>query len=200
MLHYYDNAVAADLAKALDPSSEVNKIVKVMEPDGIIPLIAQMKEDQIDFPLVCLFRNSEVPISTDQINFTRVNKGVPTGYDPDTNNIYLEKAIPVELGYKLVILSTNTADADEFAKEILFRYSSVFFITMDLPYEVDRQVRFGITIEPGSSITKDSGVLEYIQGGTLYQTTISLKCQGAVLLSYTPKHVQRLVYTAVETK
>lgn len=190
MLYLYDNALAKNLSESIDCSSEANSIVKVIEPEGVTDLMAQIQEDRVSFPLICLFRNEDNPIDTARTNFTQMKRGIPISFDNDKNNMYYEKAIPIELGYTLTILTTNTADMDEIVKELMFKYMSEYFISIDLPYEADRKIRFGVQIDE-NSITKKSGSLQYLKEGALYQTQIGLKCDGAVLLSYTPRHFQR---------
>lgn len=190
MLYLYDNALAKNLSESIDCSSEANSIVKVIEPEGVTDLMAQIQEDRVSFPLICLFRNEDNPIDTTRTNFTQMKRGIPVSFDNNKNNIYYEKAIPIELGYTLTILTTNTADMDEIVKELMFKYMSEYFISIDLPYEADRKLRFGVQIDE-NSITKKSGSLQYLKEGSLYQTQIGLKCDGAVLLSYTPRHLQR---------
>lgn len=190
MLYLYDNALAKNLSESIDCSSEANSIVKVIEPEGVTDLMAQIQEDRVSFPLICLFRNEDNPIDTARTNFTQMKRGIPVSFDNNKNNMYYEKAIPIELGYTLTILTTNTADMDEIVKELMFKYMSEYFISIDLPYEADRKIRFGVQIDE-NSITKKSGSLQYLKEGSLYQTQIGLKCDGAVLLSYTPRHLQR---------
>ena len=191
MLYLYDEAIASDLSRCIDPESGANSQVKVIGPEGVLPIIAQMQEDKVKFPLICLFRN-DAPIDTRRTNFTARKKGVATVVDPQTHMIYYEKVMPVILSYDLTILATRTVDMDEIVKELLFHFSSVYFLTIkNLPYESNRSLRFGVRVNP-DSIKRTSGAVEYIQGGTLYQTQMTLECDGAVLLSYTPKHLERV--------
>lgn len=191
MIYCFDNAICNDLSSAIAEGSGLNDVVKVMDKAGIIQLIAQIKEDQVSFPVVCLIRHPETPIDTDRANFTRIHKGTAACYDPVTHNVYYEKAIPIKLEYDLTVLATNTADRDELVREVLFRYTNTYFIDMDLPYEADRKLRFGVAIS--GDVTSDSGSFEYISSGALYQAIIPLRCEGAVLLSYTPRHIERTV-------
>lgn len=199
MLYVYDKAIQQDLANCIDPRSDANDIVKVIGPEGILPLIAQMQQDRIKFPLVCLIRNPDTPIDTSRTNFSMQHKGIPRGYNSEKNEMYLERSLPIQLSYTLNVLATNTVDADEFTKELLFRYTQIYFITANVKYDIERKLRFGVMIEPGS-VKKDSGALEYIDGGKLYQTSMNLICQGAVLLSYVPKHVERIAQPKIEVR
>ena len=191
MLYLYDQAIQKDIASVIAVESGLNDIVKVIDKAGVVQLVAQMKEDQIKFPIICLTRHPDTPIDTQRSNFTRIHKGVAACYDPVTHNIYYEKAIPIRLEYDMTVLATNTADRDELVREIMFRYTNTYFIDMDLPYEADRKMRFGVVIS--GDVTSDSGSFEYLSTGALYQAIIPLRCEGAVLLHYTPKHIERTV-------
>jgi hypothetical protein len=193
MLWVYDNAIVNDLINCIDPNSGANSTVRLMGEDGIMGVYAQLQEDKITFPAIFLQRHDETPIDQTRFNFTRLHKGVPAVYDPKANNIYLEKALPIELKYDLHVLTTNTVDMDEVMRELLFRYSAMYYLQAEIPYESKRTIRFGIAINPGVPIQKKSGTSQYIETGTLYESIIELDCQGAVLISYTPRHMQGII-------
>lgn len=199
MLYLYDQVIAEDLSRCIDPDSGAETHVKVIGPEGVLPVIAQIQEDKIKFPLLCLFRNDST-IDTRRTNFTAMKFGVATVVDPTTHMIYSEKVMPINLSYELTVLATNTVDMDEIIKELLFHYSNTYFMTIkSLPYESNRSLKFGVVVD-AESIKKTSGALEYIQGGALYQTQLTLNCEGAVYLSYTPKHLLRYGDTEIIAK
>ena len=191
MIYLYDDAIALDLKKSFDPQNIGSPVVKVIDAERGLDLVAQDSEDKITFPIVALTRYPDTPIDTDRYNFTRAHRGVAAVIDKETNNLYYEKAIPIKLQYDLTVLATNTADRDELVKELLFKYTNQYFITFTLPYECKRPVRFGVIIDRDNSIESKSGTIEYLNSGTVYQTIIPLKCEGCVLVSYTPAHLQR---------
>lgn len=193
MLWIYDDAIVKDLSNCINPDGGASNAVKMMGEDGIMGVFAQIQEDKIKFPIIFVERNSETPLDSKRFNFTRLHKGVPAVYDPEKNNLYLEKAIPIELKYRVHVLTTNTADMDEMVRELIFRYASMYYITTEVPYESNRKIRFGIGINPDTSISRKSGNSEYISSGTLYESIFEFDCQGAVMLSYTPRHLQGLV-------
>lgn len=199
MLWCYDKAIADDLSSAINVESGAESSVKVIGPEGIIPLIAQIKEDKISFPLVCLTRHPDTPIDTQRANFTAMHKGVPMVFEDKENNIYFEKCVPIKLSYTLSVLTTNTADMDEILRELMFRYIDTYFLDIDVPYESKRRIRFGVKLDY-DSIKKESASLEYIETGSLYQSSMDLICEGAVLLSYTPRKIMRYEDTKVEAK
>ena len=200
MLWAYDEAIIKDLISCIDPDGKMNNTVKVMGDEGVMGVFAQLQEDKIKFPAIFLERNSDTPLDSSRYNFSRMHMGVPACVDTEKNNVYLEKAAPIQLGYKLHVLATNTADMDELTRELLFRYNSTYYVTMEVPYESKRTIRFGIAIKPDTSITKKSGVTEYIQSGRLYEAIIELECQGAVLLHYTPRHIQRSILKEIKAQ
>ena len=193
MLWAYDNAIVKDLSDCIDPEGGANDSVRMMGDGGMMGIFAQLQNDQITFPAIFLQRHQETPLDPNRYNFSRMHKGTPTTYDPETNTLYIEKSVPIQLSYDLHVLTTNTADMDELMREILFRYSAMYYITMQVPYESKRDIRFGIAINPDTPIRRSSGVSDYLESGRLYESIMELDCQGAVLLNYTPRHMEGLV-------
>ena len=200
MLWIYDEAIVKDMLSCIDPDGGLNNTVKMMGEEGMMGIFAQLKEDKINFPAVFLERSAETPLDSKRYNYARMHKGVPAVVDPETNNVYIEKVVPIQLKYNIHLLTTNTVDMDELLKEILFRYSSMYYITAEIPYESKRKIRFGIAINPDTSITKKSGNVEYVASGRLYESIMELDCQGAVMISYTPRHMSRTVVEDVKAK
>lgn len=197
MIWLYDDAICNDLKKSFNPDSLDNPVVKVVDTEAVVGLAAQIHEDQIRFPIVAVTRNPDVGIDDSRITFTALHKGVEAVLEEDTNNIFYEKSIPIDLRYSLTVLTTNTYDMDEIVKELMFKYLNMYFLTIDLPYEAKRKIRFGIRIDRGGEIQRESGSYEYIQGGKLYQTILPLVCEGAVMVSYTPAHLRREAHETV---
>lgn len=191
MLYLYDSAIIKDINSSF--TDEIgNSDVKVVDPQAAVNILAQIQEDNLKFPAVILTRDPVYSIDTQRSNFTAMHRGVLTVMDTSTNKLYYEKAIPVRLKYNLTVLATNTADVDELTKELLFKYLQMYYLSIRLPYEADRIIRFGISVTTDSDIQQSSGSFEYLESGKLYQTIIPLTCEGCVLVSYTPvrlKHV-----------
>ena len=194
MIYLYDESIVNDLKKSFNPNAVENPVVSVVSPENIMDIAAQLQDDKISFPIVALTRNEDTSIDTNLTNFTRMHKGVPAVLDPKTNNLYYEQSIPLKLEYSLTVLATNTADMDELIRELIFKYTRMYFLTIVLPYEGQRKVRFGITVDADSAIERSSGIVEYLGSGQVYQSIIRLKCEGAVYVKYTPAHLKRTAY------
>lgn len=193
MLWLYDESIADDLRKSFN-ISVIHPYVKVIDPDVNLSIAAQIQNDNISFPIICVVRDDNYQVDTDLTNFTAMHKGVATVIDNKTNNIYYEKSMPIKLGYSLNIIGTNTVDVDELVKEILFKYSDMYFLTIRLPYEGARKLRFGIEFDRQGSIERRSGVAEMINEGTLYETVLPFQTRGVRMITYTPKHLKTFDY------
>ena len=191
MLWIYDQAIVDDLTKSL--TSDANQHVFLTNADNYASILAQIQEDTITYPLVLLHREEDMPINTSAMNFTRYQFGVPAAFDPKTNNLYYERALPVNLSYTLRVLSTNVADTDELARELFYKYISMYFLTIRAPYESDRKIRFAIDVDMEYGVKRESASADYLSTGALYQSTMRLVTSGCVSLTYTHRHLQRPV-------
>lgn len=192
MLYTYDDAIISDIKASIN-SQNANPNVVMSDPETYPGILAQIQNDTITYPLILVERDADMPIITELWNFSRAQFGIPAAFDKKENNIYFERSLPVDISYTIRILTTNTADTDELAKELFYKYLSMYYLTIQLPYESDRKLRFGIDIDLAYGIKRDSGSFDYIKTGALYQATLHLKTHGCVMLSYTPRHLTREV-------
>lgn len=190
MLWCYDNAIVEDLEKSFNCTADEAPVVRVISPEQVVGLAAQIQNDEIKFPIIALTRN-DYQIDEQRMNFTRAHFGVATVLDNKTNQLYYEKAVPIKLSYSMTVMTTNQTDMDELVRELLFKYISMYYLTIKLPYESKRKLRFGIAINSNTEIERSSGSFEYIENGQLYQSIINFDCEGAVLVTYTPAHLMR---------
>lgn len=185
MIWIYDNALVNDIKKDLD-----NNVV-VLSPDQAVGVAALLKDDKIHFPFICLTRQ---PYQLDDTltNGTKKHVGIPSAFDNKENNFYFEKSIPIKLTYEMTVISPVRADIDELTRELIFKYNDQYFITLQLPYESDRHIRIGVTIPNDAEIDQRETSSTYVESGKLQSAIIPLSIDGAVLLSYTPMHLQRV--------
>lgn len=193
MLYLYDDAIVDDLKESFDEQYS-SIFVKAVEPASAIPIAAQLQDDDISFPLLCVVRNPEYSIDSELTNFTAMNRGVATVFDKDNNLIYKEKSIPITLDYSITVVSTNTADVDELTRELIFKYRSMYFCEISLPYESTRKLRFGLELVNDATIERNSGYVDMLSDGQLYETQIPLSTRGCRLLSYTPVKLRNVQY------
>ena len=191
MIWVYDEAIVNDLKRSFNPNNVPNPAVTVIDPENAIGLAAQMQDDKIRFPVVALTRKEPIEIDTDLRNFTKEKKGVTTTFDNETNLLYQERSMPLKLSYELSIFTTNQADMDEVVRELLFKYSSMYFLTITIPYESKRKIRFGLVADTSNGISIKSAASTYVESGKLYAASITLNCEGCVLVHYTSAKLRR---------
>lgn len=191
MMWVYDDAIVEDLKHSFNPKNVPNPAVTIVDPENAIGLAAQIQEDKLQFPIVALTRHENISIDESLKNFTKTKKGYPNTFDNHTNTLYNERSMPIKLSYELSIFATNTADMDEIIRELLFKYSSMYFLTVTVPYESKRKIRFGVEADVGDGITIKSAASQYVSEGKLYASSITLNCEGCVLIHYTPRKLPR---------
>jgi len=193
MLYLYDNAIVDDIKASIN-ADNANPNVVIADPETYQGILSQIQDDTITYPVILVIRDPDMPIIQELWNFPRAQFGIPAAFDNKTNNIYYEKSLQVGLQYTIRILTTNVADTDELARELFYKYLSMYYLTIRLPYESDRKIRFGIEVDLGYGIKRESSSTEYTKTGALYQSTIHLNTQGCVMLSYSSRHLTREVY------
>ena len=191
MLYLYDQAICEDLRRSFNDVNMGSTTVKVVDPDLAIDAVSQIQNDEFEFPAVVVTRGESYSVDTQRFNFTRLHRGVSVVIDKETNTLYDEKALPVTLSYNITVLCTNTQDMDELTRELIFKYMEQYFLSIQLPYESNRKIRFGLTVDPDQPIETTSRALQYLTTGKAYQTIIHLKAEGCVLLTYTPRALPR---------
>lgn len=191
MLWVYDDAIVEDLKKSFNPNNVPNPAVTVVNPEDAMSLAAQIQDDKIKFPVVALTRSTPISIDESLSNFTKSKRGLSSTFDNDNNIIYSERTMPVSLSYELSAFTANTADMDEIIRELIFKYSSQYFLTATIPYESKRKIKFGISIDPRTQIEIQSTSSDYVSSGKLHAVSIPLNCEGCVLVHYTPRRLLR---------
>ena len=64
MLYLYDDAIIEDLRKSFNPAQVPNPAVSVVNAEQIVDIAAQIQDDKLKFPLVSVYRKSDVQIDS----------------------------------------------------------------------------------------------------------------------------------------
>lgn len=191
MLYLYDKAICDDLENSFTDSVGTSA-VKVVSPEQTSAVIAQLKEDIVTLPMVSLTRDTDLPIDTTRLNMARAHNGVSAVFDAESNIYYNEKLLPISLSYTMTVFADNQVDIDELVRELQFKYLDMYFLTIKLPYESNRKMRFGVVADTSYGIHQDRYSSSYVQEGYMYEASMKLKCQGCNLITYTPLKLQRV--------
>jgi len=192
MQHLYDNAVVEDLQRDfITADGKLSVAVRMVDENQMMGVIAQIQSDEVEFPYVILSRVGGDTIDQNLKNFTMMHRGVPAVFEPTKNEFYHEKWIPIELGYDITVVGTNTAQIDEVLRELQFKYINMFYLTIRLPYESDRKIRFGI-ISTGDPPERGRMASGHMEDGHLYIATLPTECIGAGIVDYRKVKLKRL--------
>jgi hypothetical protein len=198
MLYLYDRAICKDLEQSFTDDMGTSA-VKVVSPEQTSAVIAQIKEDKVQLPMISLIRDSDIPIDKTRLNLARAHNGISAVFDKENNIYYNEKILPIELSYEMTLFADNQADIDELVRELQFKYLDMYFLTIKLPYEADRKMRFGVVVDMDYGIKQERYSSTYLQDGLMYQAKIRLKCQGCNLITYTPLKLKNVQTEIVPT-
>lgn len=198
MLYLYDDAIVEDLKYVINPENIKNPAVTVFSGEEVAGVAAMLQNDELHFPIICLKRNdySKDPL---RCNFTWQHRGVATVMDREKNELYYERRIPIKFSYTMAVYGVNQAQMDEIVRELIFHYSDMFFLAIDLPYEDSKMIRFGVQTPVDLEVKTASGFSEYVESGSLYETDIEIEVLGAFLVEYVPVKLKRsVIHTTVE--
>jgi hypothetical protein len=191
MIHLYDTAIANYLQERLASSGNPDyKNVKVYRPENIHELVALLKGDTVPLPVVSLVRTAE-PVDRERYNFAREKFGFPVNVNPDNKNeVVFEYSIPIALEYSLQVMSEKTWLADEIIRSLWACLRRRYFHEIKAPYGINRKISFGL--ECGDDIVIQTGSSEYHAAGTLYQKSVPLWTNGAVMLFSDKRKIMHL--------
>lgn len=136
---YYDNAILNRIKSWIkDPN------ITVMKPEETSRLF-QTRADQnndkpISLPLIALSRAPEIrllninrqPKSYDGFRVKALDK--KTGEEVKLKSNFKLRAIPISLEYQIDIYTANLIDADEYAREFVFKLVNSPTIEIEIPY------------------------------------------------------------------
>lgn len=191
MLYLYDDAIVEDLKYSINPENLSNPVVSIFSGDEIAGVAAMLQDDNLQFPIICIKRN-DYSIDPDRSNFTWQHKGLATVIDKETHDLYYERRIPIKFTYTIAVYGVNQEQMDEIIRELIFHYSDMFFLAIDLPYEDSKLIRFGLQLPSDMQVKSQSGFSEYIETGKLYESDIDIEVLGAFLVEYVPARLRRV--------
>lgn len=191
MLYLYDDAIVDDLRSTINPENIPNPAISIFAGEDVAGVAAMLQNDELEFPIICLKRN-DYSKDPSRSNFTWMHRGVATVIDAETNELYYERRLPIKFSYTLAIYGINQAQMDEILRELIFHYSDMFFLSIQLPYEDCKIIRFGVQTPVDMEVKSASGSSEYIESGELYESDMDIEILGAFLVEYIPVKLKRI--------
>ena len=198
MIHLYDTAIADFLESRLTESGNPEfATVRVYQPDNIHELVAAIKGDEVPLPCVSISRTRE-NIDMNRYNFARERFGFPVNVNPENKNeIVYVYSLPIDLGYSLQVMHNKVWLVDEIIRSLLSNLRKRYFHEIFVRYGINRKISFGMTA--GIDIVTQTGSSEYHALGTLYQKSVPLDINGAVMLFSTKQKNMHLELDKIVT-
>ena len=195
MIYLYEDAIIEDLRYQLGDSR-----ISLLPPDTLFRSIADISgNDDVTLPLISLQRlgyslnepNHNNPESLDGFSYQIPQK------DGSIKYIQVQR-IPITCRWQMDIISRTRLDNDNLVRELLFYYTNNPTLRVMIPYGLNKEHKFSITIN--QDIDDNSDIESHINRGEYFRTTIGLECTDANLWKVTsnnPKKLQ-IEYSVVE--
>lgn len=190
MIYLYDEAITNKF-KSLFQDSRIT----VQLAENAIRYVAQLKDDNITFPLVNLNR-TDWSLRDDDISWAQSRTGVANRINPD-NTISVMRAIPIRLEYQVDVYTVDRFTNDEIYRELIFYFLKHPTLEVDIPYTVDGKHVFNFDVNP--DIQDNSDTVEHINKGVLYRYTSTWVVKDAYLFEGTDEY-NRVAKIQLDTK
>ena len=172
MLYLYDQVIVDKFKKLFNDSR-----ITIQPPENAIRYVAQLEDDNVNFPLISLNRTNW-SIRYNDLNFAQSRTGVLNRVNDD-NTLSVMKVIPIRLDYQLDIYTVDRPTNDEIYRELLFYIDNNPTLEVKIPYTLDTSHVFNIFFN--SDINDNSDTVEHINRGVLYRFTSTLFSNDAYL-------------------
>jgi hypothetical protein len=156
MLYVYDNAIANDLVGIFTAK---NQAVNVVKPSEMYGMVAKIRENAIEFPIVSGSRDYEI--------------------SANDSNSSIEGVTPIDMTYSFTVLTKNTEDTDPLIRMIFAKYAEPRSLSVTLPTVDNKVIQFKIMVDFEKDINRMSN-------GEIFQSIIFLKCEGCVCVQGVP--------------
>ena len=177
-IRFYDNAVTEKIKSWIkDPN------LKVLGPDESTRLFQLRAEEHLDkpltLPMIAISRDSDYQIVSTAKKALSYDGGHIAATEEKSE---LLNAIPIRISYQLDIYCKYFAEADEYAREFIFKLINNPNIRIELPYN-DSKIVHDSSISLESTISDNSNIPERLIAGQFTRLSIRFNLDDAYLFS-----------------
>lgn len=172
MLHLYDDAIVEKFRQLFN-----DKRITVQPPENAIRYIAQLEDDNVNFPIISINRTNW-SIRSNDLSFAQARTGVLNRINQDST-ISVMKIIPIRLEYQLDVYTVDRISNDEIYRELLFYILNNPTLEVDIPYTLNNSHVFNIFFN--DDIVDNSDTVEHVNRGVLYRFTSTFFINDAYL-------------------
>lgn len=201
---FYDDALVDKILKWL-PEEYQLRVLKPEETKRLFKINADLRNDKaMELPFIALSRKSTIrilrtgkqPLSYDGMKIRL--------YDREGNEIHKDSAlklngIPMTLEYQLDIYTRNLDEAEEYVRNLTFKFINNPELTITIPYN-DCKVMHNSTIYIDNDIEDTSDIPERLVPGEFSRYTMTLTIDNAYLFSVPVKDNLLISSISLETR
>ena len=177
-IRFYDNAITEKIKSWIkDPN------LKVLSPNDSTRLFQLRADEQLDkplsLPLIAISRDSDYEILSTAKRALSYDGGHIAATEDESK---LLNAIPIRITYQLDIYCKYFAEADEYAREFIFKLINHPNVSIELPYN-DSKIVHDSSISLQSTVSDNSNIPERLIPGQFTRLSIRFILDDAYLFS-----------------
>ena len=168
--------------------------VYVLPVENAIRFTAQLKRDDVTFPLIST-RRLGYSIVGDNVNYNAKMTGSFVRREDDNNNTFAT-SIPIRIEYQMDIFTVDRESCDDIVRELIF-----FFLTrptLVAHFEYGLDIKQNFTLLMNDDIVDNSDTVEHINNGVMFRNTLTFYVDDARLYMNNPQ-VQGKIECGVES-
>ena len=201
---FYDEALVNKIRSWLPEEGQL-RILKPDETNRLFKNNADLRNDTpMTLPFIALSRRSTIrilrtgkqPLSYDGMKIRLYDK---FGKEVHKDSALKLNGIPMTLEYQLDIYAKHLEEADEYMRELAFRFINNPELTITIPYN-DCKVTHNSTIYIDNDIEDTSDIPERLVPGEFTRYTMSLTIDNAYLFSVPVKDNLLISSVSIETR
>ena len=170
-VYAYDKAVT-DFFERITGDS-----IMIQPPENAIRNTAQLKGDNITFPLITLNRTSWSIRQQDK-NFAMMREGHTVRFNDD-HTVTQARMLPIKIEYQVDVFTVDKRMNDEITRELIWYLSLKPTLQVEVDYDVNIKHNFNLLLDP--DIVDNSDVTNHVNDGVLFRSTFTMYCDDAYL-------------------
>lgn len=170
-VYAYDRAVT-ELFERITGDS-----IMIQPPENAIRNTAQLKGDNITFPLITLNRTSWSIRQSDR-NFAMLREGHTARFN-NNHTVTQARMLPIKIEYQVDVFTVDKRMNDEITRELIFYLSLKPTLKVKVDYDINIEHNFNLLLDP--DIVDNSDVTNHINDGVLFRSTFTMYCDDAYL-------------------
>lgn len=180
-IYQYDTSIVNKFRSLFDDSR-----ITIMPPDVLFRFVANLKQDEVKFPLIALTRLGYVLNSLSRGPASYQGVGI---LDADGKRKELQ-FIPATINYQLDVITQDRSDNDECVEELLFYL--INHPTLEVNILKGANITHVFSMFLNADIVDNSDIESHMSRGEYFRSTMTFSVPDARLWKTTNKSIKRI--------